>query len=232
MSIYSALHEKDSVMKQAGFRLLIPGGTSTLKTDWYPFPMIFNAGEFAEGTKMSIIYNFPAFNPLDRASNLFDEDSEYNSAFYGAYIITKDDSTPYGFSDNWINTEELTSAFEYDYVNLVLKSFRSKNFVFTPVHYETTSVDYLGYSDWIMVDAIIKTNGVSHNSIDFKRSYIQYGNPGQNTSEDFPIVTLFGKLYLRYFEEYNCTIAMYIMAVNEKVILECDKNILSKTIIR
>lgn len=232
MSIYSALHENESIMKEAGFNLLIPGGITTPQNDWYPFPMTFNAGEFTDGARMSIIYNFPAFNGISRSSRLFDEDSTYNSAFYGAYVITKDDGTPYGLTDKWVNTDEVAHAFEYDYVNLVLKSLGNEEFHFSPVQYETSHIDYLGYSDWIMIDAIINTNSTSHNSDGFKRSYIQYGNPGKKASEDFPLILLLGRLYIRYFEDYNCTIAMYIMARNQEVIIGCDEDILSKSTIK
>jgi hypothetical protein len=232
MSIYSTLHENESIMKQAGFNLYIPGGIATPQKDWYPFPMTFNAGEFTDGARMSIIYNFPAFDAISRSSMLYDEDSSYNSAFYGAYVITKDDGTPYGLTDKWINTDEVSIAFEYDYVNLVLKSLGNEEFDFSPVQYEASQTDYLGFNDWIMIDAIINTNSTSHNSVGFKRSYIQYGNPGKKASEDFPLILLLGRLYIRYFEEYNCTIAMYIMARNEEVIIECDKNILSESIIK
>ncbi|MBN1624200.1 MAG: hypothetical protein JW903_07510, partial [Clostridia bacterium] len=228
MSAYSAIHENRSIMKQAGFSLNIPGGISTPEKDWYSFPMTFNAGEFTEGARMSIIYNFPAFDGISRSSRLFDEDSPYNSAFYGAYVIKKDDGTPYGLTDNELNTDEVAYAFEYDYVKLVLKSLGNEEFYFSPIQYETSQTDYLGFSDWIMVDAVINTNGTSHNSEEFRRSYIQYGNPRKNAPENFPPILLVGRLYIRYFEEYNCTIAMYIMARREEVIIECDKNILSK----
>jgi hypothetical protein len=232
MSIYSTLHENSSIMKDSGFDLSIPGGLSTLERDWYPFPMVFNAGEFTDGARMSIIYNFPAFNCISRSSMLFDEDSLYNSAFYGAYVIKKDDGTPYGLKDSWMNTDEISTAFSYDYVNLVLKSLGNDDFHFSPIQYETIRTDYLGYGDWLMIDAIINTNGTSHNSDGFKRSYIQYGNPGQRASEDFPLILMLGRLYIRYFEEYDCTIALYIMARNQEAILECDEKILSKSIIK
>ena len=85
MSVYSTIHEKDSIMAEAGFKIDIPGGLSTKGRDWYPFVMTFNAdgykarGGLIEG--MTILYNFPAFNLLSRTNTFYEPDSLYNSSF-------------------------------------------------------------------------------------------------------------------------------------------------------
>ena len=44
MSVYSGIHEKNSIMAEKGIELDIPGGDETPEKDWYPFVMTFNPG--------------------------------------------------------------------------------------------------------------------------------------------------------------------------------------------
>ena len=42
MSVYSGMHERQSIMHEKGIELAIPGGSATPEADWYPFVMTFN----------------------------------------------------------------------------------------------------------------------------------------------------------------------------------------------
>lgn len=234
MSLYSDVHEKNSIMASEGFDLDIPGGIATPKRDWYPFAMTFNAvgfsGRAGTETDMSIIYNFPAFNPLSRTNTFYESDSPYSSAFYGAYVIRTNDDYPYGyFESGELNSDEVIHAFRYDYVNLVLESLGSYDFKFKPSSIKIEKTDYLGYADWDLINAEILTNSVAHEYKGFQRSYLQYGRPFGKSTTDFGEINITGRLYIRYFEEYNSTIALYIMAPDINVINNCDRNILSKS---
>lgn len=229
MSAYSAFHDKNSIMVQKGFEIDIPGGTSTPKRDWYPFTITFNAGNFSGQSRMSIIYNFPAFDTVRRTSMLYNADSDYYSSFYGAYVIEKEDGSPYGIYGTNIDYDEISSAFRYDYINLVLKSFENRAFEFTPMEWDIKNSEYMGYDSWTVIDAVIKTSGTSHGYNGFRRSYLQYGRPVYNAGDEFPEVLMSGRLYIRYFSEYRCTIAMYIMSPDKDVLEACDSYILSKS---
>ncbi len=97
MSVYSGMHERQSIMHEKGIELAIPGGSATKETDWYPFVMTFNpsAESFCRfigeaNRELTILYNFPAFD-LRRGkgcSRLYDPTSPYYNAFYGAYLVT------------------------------------------------------------------------------------------------------------------------------------------------
>jgi len=227
MSVYSAIHEKTGIMKDSGLNVDIPGGNVTAERDWYPFPMTFNTSGFTEDARMTIIYNFPAFNLFTRTSSLYDQSSPFYSAFYGAYIIKTDDTQPYGFKEGLIHEEEILTAFRYDYVELVLKSFAAGDFKFTPLEISARETEYLGIEDWIRLDARILTNGASHNKNGFRQSYLQYGNPSITETGNFPELTMYGRLYIRYFNEYGCTVAIYVMAPGKSVVDTCDQKILS-----
>ena len=97
MSVYSGMHERQSIMHEKGIELAIPGGSATKETDWYPFVMTFNPTEasFCRFTgetnrKLTILYNFPAFDLRwgKGCSRLYDPTSPYYNAFYGAYLVT------------------------------------------------------------------------------------------------------------------------------------------------
>ena len=234
MSVYSAIHEKDSIMAEAGFKIDIPGGLSTKGRDWYPFVMTFNAdgykarGGLIEG--MTILYNFPAFNLLSRTNTFYEPDSLYNSSFYGAYVVRTLEETPYCYTDDGQqNYSEVMQAFKYDYKNLVLESLGDNDFEFIVQQFTGTETDYLGYDGWTMVNAVINTNSVTHVYKGTKRSYLQYGRPMNRTYEDFSRIKMHGRLYMRYFPEYKSTINFYVMAQDRNIVNECDEKILSKS---
>ena len=41
MSVYSRIHERESIMAEKGIILEIPGGGETPEADWYPLVMTF-----------------------------------------------------------------------------------------------------------------------------------------------------------------------------------------------
>lgn len=224
-------------MSENNFDISIPGGTSTIKRDWYPFVMTFNADNYrARGNEingMTILYNFPAFNPLSRTNIFYELDSPYSSSFYGAYIIQSSGNSPYCFNeDASINFDEVMHAFSYDYKNLVLESLGDHDFIFEVNLFNAVPKEYIGYNDWTKVDAQITTNRVSHNYKKFQRSYIQYGIPLRRVKVDFPESNMYGRLYIKYFEEISSTVIMYVMAPDLIVLEECDEFILSKSTLK
>ena len=97
MSVYSGMHERQSIMHEKGIELAIPGGSATKETDWYPFVMTFNPSEVnfcrfigETNRKLTILYNFPVFDLRwgKGCSRLYDPTSPYYNAFYGAYLVT------------------------------------------------------------------------------------------------------------------------------------------------
>lgn len=234
MSIYSGIHEKESIMDRENFNIKIPGGLTTNSHDWYPLVMTFNAdsyrGRGSEIQGMTILYNFPAFNFSTRTNTFYEKDSKYNSSFYGAYVVQSPSNLPYCYKeDGTPNFDELIHTFNYDYKNLVLESLGNADFEFVVQQFKSETVDYLGYSDWVMVSANVKTNSVSHEFNGNKRSYLQYGRPLSKPDENFTKIIMYGRLYMRFFQEYNSTIIMYIMTPSYDILNECDNNILSKS---
>ena len=103
MSAYSGMHRRESIMAEKGIQLEIPGGNATAEKDWYPFVMVFNPGESfgrAAGDselRLTVLYNFGAFDLRRGCSSIYNVDSEYYSSFYGAYLVTGREEEPFGF---------------------------------------------------------------------------------------------------------------------------------------
>ncbi len=232
MSFYSAQQSGESVMKKSGFEIDIPSGEG-----WYPFVMTFNATGFRQWSgidaDMSIMYNFGAFDLCTRTSSIYDADSDRYSSFYGAYVIKGYDGA-FGFSeDGKLDIDEMTAAVEYDYTVLVMSAFGCADPVFSVGGYEIEEGEHIADSGgWTRVDAVITANGCAHNYKGYKQPYLQYGRPMEAPAEDFAPVNMYGRVYAKYFEEYGCTVMLYVIAPDREVIGRCDDEILKNAVIR
>ncbi len=231
MSVYSASHAKESVMKQSGFEIDMPSGKG-----WYPFVMTYNAGGFKRYSgleaDMSIMYSFGSFDILKRTSTIYDKQSDKYSSFYGAYVVKQKDGI-FAFDDNGnFDVDELSLAVKYDYTKLVIQDFGCDEPVFALDRYEAADgMSFAGTSSWIRVDAVLTVNGAAHNYNGYKTPYLQYGRPMQEYDTDFEVTNVYGRVYTKYFEEYDCTVMAYIIAPSTEALEKCDSEILSGTII-
>lgn len=258
MKIYSGIHDRDSIMAEKGIDLHIPGGRATREKDWYPFVMTFNddAG-FRHFTgepdlKLTILYNFPAFDFLKGCSALYDPASPYYNGFYGAYLVCReagggskstaaDDSgnaAPYGFlEDGSLDAGAAAQVPQFDFQKLVLQDFgiaRDALVFDWEISKSRQNVNYLGLDGWTRVDARLRVNGTWHEADGFHRSYLQYGPPGYILSENrpeeaFAPVEMTGRVYGRYFEEWDTSIFFYVLASDPAVLEDCDREILSQS---
>ena len=251
MSVYSSIHERESIMADKGIILEIPGGGETPETDWYPFVMTFNPGEsfgrYAgdSSLELTIMYNFGAFDLRKGCSRLYDRQSEYYNSFYGAYLVTRKDdgieapgkskTAAFGFdSEGHMDPEQTAIVPRFDFQHLVLGDFGIKTsekvFEWTA---ETASEDvsYLGWDGWSCVDASLLVNGAAHTKKEFRQSYLQYGVPEYEVSanEEFKPVAMRGRVYGRYFEEWDTSVFFYILTPEMETLERCDREILSKS---
>ena len=303
MSVYSGVHERQSIMEEKGIELSIPGGGATSEADWYPFVMTFNpsAESFCRfigeaNRELTILYNFPAFD-LRRGkgcSRLYDPTSPYYNAFYGAYLVTdiadisgtelqKDaapgeaisrcgfdasariiafdpDLTsaaeerartfpadakvssrarpPFGFrADGSLDLAKTGLVPQYDFEQLVLRDFglRAQDMQFDWTVREVQRVDgFLGYGGWSCVDADLTVSGAFHRANGFRQSYLQYGTPKYDAYSDDPFapVNMRGRVYARYFPEWESSVFFYVMAPSWEVVDNCDQQILQKSKLR
>lgn len=231
MSYYSNDHAKQSIMRQSDFEIDIPSGRG-----WYPFVMTYNAtgfGSFSgKDAKMSIMYNFGAFDFAKRTSSLYDKQSDKYSSFYGAYVVQENGGV-FGFGDDGeIDLTDVSLAVEYDYTKLVIRDFGNE-----PQTYELGNfvveddVTYAGSGGWTRIDAVMRSNGAAHNYDGYKLAYLQYGRPMESVQVDFEVTQLFGRVYAKYFSEYDSTVMIYVIAPSLSAIDVCDSSILNKTTI-
>ena len=282
MSVYSGVHERQSIMEEKGIELSIPGGGATSEADWYPFVMTFNpsAESFCRfigeaNRELTILYNFPAFD-LRRGkgcSRLYDPTSPYYNAFYGAYLVTDtadlsetgDPSLadtadvsgterqegaaaggkvssrarpPFGFrADGSLDLAKTGLVPQYDFEQLVLRDFglRAQDMQFDWSVQTVQTVDgFLGYDGWSCVDADLTVSGAFHRAHSFRQSYLQYGTPKYDAYSDDPFapVNMCGRIYARYFSEWESSVFFYVMAPSWEVVDSCDQQILQKSKLR
>lgn len=240
MKIYSLANEKDSLMREKGIEIEIPGGGKTKEKDWYPFVMTYNAdSEFRSFTgkqdaRLTIMYNFPAFDISKGCSRLYDDGSPYYGGFYGAYAA----EGKLGFNDDGsFNAEEASVVPEFDLRKLVLEDMGMKRsdgiFEWHAARVEE-NIEYAGHDGWTFTDADMTVNGTLHVPKENYRNYIQYGRPAYDLKgkDEFAPVAMKGRLYARYFEEKDVSIYFYIMAKDMETLEECDEKILSESCVR
>lgn len=243
MGVYSKINEADSLMTTEEIDLSIPGGLTTLRSDWYPFVMTFEANSgfrrFTGDSSLSltILYNFPAFSFVRGCSRLYDTTSPYYNSFYGAYLVKDEDGAPYGFSKTsdgtlYPDADAVAEVPKYDFWDLVLAEFglTGSNAVFDwNITDISEPLSYAGEEGFYRMDATLAVNGASHKYDGFTQSYFQYGKPNFPVTEALAPVPMYGRLYGKYLEEKQVSLFFYIVAADEKVLEECDKNILSKS---
>ena len=243
MGIYSKINEKTSLLQSEGIELSVPGGLSTLRSDWYPFVMTFEANRgFQRFTgdsslDLTILYNFPAFSPFKGCSRLYDTDSPYYNSFYGAYLVKDTDGYAYGFirqADGTLYPDAASVAEvpNYDFWKLVLSEFglTNKNAVFDwTVTDISEPLTYAGEDGFYRMDATLTVNGSSHKYDGFTQSYLQYGKPNFPVTDPLAPVPMYGRLYGKYLEDKQVSLFFYIVAVDKDVLEKCDREILSKS---
>ena len=230
MSVYSATHHNTSVMKQNGFDIKMVSAEG-----WYPFVLTFNADGFSAWSgiqaDMSILYCFGAFDNGARTSTLYDPQSRFYSAFYGAYAIKTYEGV-YGFSDQALDIDEVITAVRYDYTQLVMRNFGCISPVFSVKEYSVyDDISHAGSDGWTRIDALMTLNAAAHAYEENKNAYIQYGRPPRYEGEDFPVIEMAGRVYAKFFDEYGCTVMLYVMAPDWLTVDECDAQVLAGTVI-
>lgn len=250
MGVYSDQCAKESVMTEKGIELEIPGGRATDEKDWYPFVMNFSdsagfrqfIGEAGANLDLTILYNFPAFDLWRGCSALYDPDSPYYSSFYGAYLVSGQTSAglPYGFqADGSLALAATAQVPQFDLQRLVLADFglgRQQMVFDWTIEAVQEDVSYVGSDGWVRVDAALTVNGMIHEPDGFQRSYLQYGpcsyKPANYGLTAFAPVQLRGRLYGKYFAQWETSIFFYVLAQDAVVLKACDREILSKSVLR
>jgi len=239
---YSKIFQYQSTLWKNDIVFDIQGGNITKEYDWYPFVITFNDDEgvssyLGEDVDFTVLFNFGAFEKTRGSSSYYNPESPYYGSFYGGYVIKPKKDKKFGFFYNGeLNMNEISKILQYDQLHLVMPSigcpYKDREFKETVLSAEY-NVKYLGYDNWIKIDSDIRTNGPLHKYKSFQRGYLQYGIPNSyNHQKDYPIENFHGRAYIRYFEEYNATFVLYIMAPEWETVNISDREILSQSIIK
>lgn len=215
-----------------------PGSAKENGLNWYSNMLLFNTRDISfssidlhgdEMLDMSIYYTFGDFE--QGRSSIYDLNSPYNSAFYGAYMIKL---KPGQQSEEVIDLAELAEAVtRYDYLDLILSQLGLSN---EDAYFEPEAIvikegiNKFGIDDWVKIDSHLNTRAVIHIPDVFRQHYLQFGKPNAvGTNDDFPPITLFGRTYCKYFEDKDLYIIFYIQAANEDLLESTDKYLLSQS---
>ncbi|KNZ41903.1 hypothetical protein [Acetobacterium bakii] len=205
-----------SVFNQVGLEFFIPTGKGYSKSGWTNNVKLYHPGNnfpHDQGNgNMSILYNFGHFE--EGRSTFYDPNSEYFNAHYGVYAIHLNDSI-FGWKNGALDEAAVTKIIAFDQLELVMASLgcpaSRRHF-----DYQITDVKeghaMAGFSDWILINAVINTNSPLHHKTQNRLGYVQYGEPLKNyQGEDFPIVEMQGRIYLRYDEVHKVTVIYFVI---------------------
>ncbi len=237
MSVYSEYEAYNSVLREEGIKIKIPGGLSTLKNDWFPFVITFNDDRgFSWYTdrdlRMTVLYNFGHFPFYRHYSSYYDPDSPYYNSFYGAYAVKAEDGgDPYGFPKGIANIDEMGSIPTYDMERLVLISIGNSKPEFS---YDVTSfeeVELLGETGWYQFNADMKVSGSQHIYEKDYRAYIQYGRPPVYDEPiiDYEVIDMKGRIYGKYYQEKDITLFFYCITTDQEQIDLWETQIMAET---
>ena len=131
-------------------------------------------------------------------------------------------------ADGSIRLSQLALVPHYDQKYLVLPAIGlpSKEVIFQAESIELEeNVTYLNIPGWYKMDAEIYTNMPAHRYRTRQLGYLQYGSPKglENVTEDYRAERLCARAYCRFFEEYNATVVLYIMAKNKDIAEQIDR---------
>lgn len=233
MLVYSTYEEQQSFLKEAGVSIDMPGGQTTKEQDWYPFVMTFNTSEglsryMKRDLEATILYNFGAYLPFSGSSLYLDPTSIYYNGFYGAYAVKDKQGGAFGYDDKGdpIITD-MAMVPEYDMKKLVLESIGCSDPQFSYKVTDQFRRSLVGYEDWFVFDADIRTNGSYHRYQENHMAYIQYGQPLVDLvpiEEDFELIDMKGRIYSRYFPEIETTIFFYIIVTSQELLETTEKD--------
>jgi len=230
----SALAYRDSVMKQKGFHVILPDGCATWERDWTSSMKLFHAKAFESAEhpiSATILYNFAYFS--GGRSLLYDVDSPYEMAYYGAYAISREGlDRPFGFDENaGLNWQEVSLIPLYDLEVLVLRGLGCPADLAQAeiVSFEANPVDSEAQlAGWIRIDAVVETRSLIHRAGAWNQNDLQYGSPPKDAAEDFPPLTLQGRIYAKAFPEWDSTVFLYVFAKDRELIEATDRDFLQK----
>ena len=213
----------ESVFDQVGLQLDIPTARDYCGSGWCKNMKLFDSGDVfphhGDGGEMSILYNFGRFQ--NGCATFYDPDSDYFNAHYGVYAIRLENDI-FGWENGKLDVAKIVKIVAFDQEDLVMASLgcpRSK----CHFDYEITSikenVSMSGFSDWTQIDAIIDTNSPLHHKTKNLIGYLQYGEPPKDyVGEDFPVVAMKGRLYLRYDETRETTVIYFVIGKSQELI--------------
>jgi hypothetical protein len=240
----SFLAYRDSVMREKGFQLVMPGGNATCKEDWSPSMKIYHTKAFESAehpVSATILYNFASFS--EGRSRLYDATSPYEMAYYGAYAVSREGKEiPFGFTARGeIDPSDLSMIPLYDLEVLVLRGLgcpselakteitsieQSKVGGVSSLTDDNLLAEEHGLAGWIRLDTRIETRSAIHAKNGWNQNDLQYGPPPKNVEEDFPPLILKGRIYVKHFPEWESTVFLYVFAKDEALIEETDTQFL------
>jgi len=215
--------KEQSVFNQAGLEFSVPTGKDYSDSGWTKNIKLYHPGnnfphDQVKGN-MSILYNFGRFEK--GRSTFYEPSSDYFNAHYGVYAVQLDDGI-FGWKNGKLDQAAVTKIIAFDQLELVMVSLgcpasrRHFEYKITDVK---EGLSMAGFSDWVQINAVINTNSPLHHKTENRLGYLQYGEPLENyQGEDFPVVAMQGRIYLRYDEVHKVTVIYFVIGKSPEFI--------------
>lgn len=236
MKVVSSSAEAKGVAAQSGLNIQFENPESSKMLNWFSEMCLYNVPDLSEKDlglegnrefELSIYYTFGDFK--NGRSLVYEVESEYHNAFYGAYVIK-------GLGDISDNQAVLEAVARYDYTKLILSGlgYAKQQISFEPVSASVASkITYCGSDNWNRWDATVKTRSVNHRVTSNLQHYVQFGKPAlAEQTPEFGETQLYGRMYAKYFNEQEVCVIFYIMTPDQVLLTRTDEQLLSKTSIR
>lgn len=222
MAVYDAYIEARSLPRDIGLNADMP-----LKAmDFYPIMITFNddegmSGRLGKPVRFTVDYTFADYDCLSGHSGFYDFANPLYNSYIGVYYLQglgrqADQQAAFDIAEYDQRCLAL-AAIGLDYVDSKFEASGVKS---------STAKNFAGYT-WTCYDAAIITNGPEHVRTVFNTGYLQFGNPPK-TSEHYPQRTMYGRIYITYFQEMDLNVGLYIIAKDTDILEKIDNSVISE----
>lgn len=224
MSINDFYSERKSLPYELGLTLELP-----LKNmDFYPLMVTYNddlgmSTWLGKPVRFTVDYAVADFSFLSSHSGIYDVENPLYNTYVGAYYLS-------GLGKP-VDQQTVLQIASFDQRCLALPALGldSEHAVFNAaeVRKENQRITLSG-CDFDRYDAAIITNGPEHKKESFKTGYILFGDPPLAT-EQYPLRAMAGRIYVTYLDNLDLTIGLYILAKDDVILAQIDRQVLSGT---
>lgn len=147
-------------------------------------------------------------------SAFYDPRHPLYTSYFGCYYLRGHDAP--------LDTETAMAVLEYDIRLLALPAvgLPAEDSSFQVSDIRQVDSLRLGSLEWTVYEAMLRMNGPQHEPDGFQPGYLQFGMPppGDGMAEQYPVVTMHGRIYVTTLEEHDLSLGLYVLASTEEAL--------------